>query len=458
MVVIANGKISAGKGNETRDVHIIIEGEAIREIIPATSSFPKGEIVIDASGLLLLPGAIDPHVHFDTPGYTEREDFTRGSMSAAKGGVTCVIDMPDTCIPPVTDRASLINKLRAVGEMSVVDFALWGGISGNALRTSGWRSNMRHLKIEGCVGIKCYLLSGMRTYEHLLPLELVEVMRRAHELGLVIGLHAEDRSVVQTRTAGLQTLGRQDAKAYYEARSDPSELDGVRQGVAVAAETGCMLHIAHVGSAKAADAALDMRKSGVGITMETCPHYLAFTHEDLEKQGSILKTAPVVKTKEDQTKLWKYLTNGSIDFIASDHAPCQAKDKETGSIWTDYSGISGTELLFPYMLSEGYGKGLVTLARLIEITSSAAAKRFGIYPRKGAIEVDTDADIIFVDPAKKWTVRGSEFFSKGKFTPFEGREFTGKVIRTMCRGNVVYEDGKGILTEPGFGRFVRRGV
>lgn len=456
MHVIANGTISTGKDNETRKVHITVEGEAVREVMDAAKPIPKHCDVIDASGLLVLPGAIDPHVHFDTPGYTQREDFTAGSMSAAKGGVTCVIDMPDTCVPPVTDRSSLISKLRAVGEMSVIDFALWGGVSGNVLRAGSWRSNMRHLKIEGCVGIKCYLLSGMRTFEHLLPLELVEVMRRAHELGIVVGLHSEDRALVQARTAGLQTLGRQDPKAYFEARCDPAELDGVKAGIAVAAETGCMLHVVHVGSGKAADAIIEIRKSGSNITMETCPHYLAFTCEDLEKRGSVLKTAPVIKAKDDQAKLWKFLADGSMDFVGSDHAPCTTKEKETGSIWTDYSGISGTETLFPYVFSEGYKKGKLSLTRLIEVTSSSSAKRFGLYPRKGAIQIDTDADFVFVDPDAKWKVTGAQFCSKGKLTPFEGAEFTGKVVKTMCRGNFVYEDGKGILTPPGFGRFVRR--
>jgi dihydropyrimidinase/allantoinase len=287
---------------------------------------------------------------------------------------------------------------------------------------------------------------------------LVEVMRRAQELGLVVGLHAEDRDMVQRRTANLQTAGQQDAKAYYEARMDPAEVDGAKQGIAVASETNCPLHIVHVGSAKAAEAAIDARKGGANITMETCPHYLAFSHEDLEARGAILKTSPVIKTKEDSAKLWKHLADGGIDFVASDHAPCQPKDKETGSIWTDHGGISGTETLFPFAFSEGYKKGRLTLARLIDVTSASAARRYGLYPRKGAIAVDTDADFVFVDPDKKWKVAGSAFGSKGKLTPFEGMELTGKIVTTMCRGTVVYEAGKGVAIQPGFGRFVRRGA
>jgi allantoinase len=456
MSVVANAQISTGSGNETEAVHIVIDGEAIRDLLPATSKVPSHEEVIDAAGLLVIPGGVDPHVHFDTPGYTDHEDFTCGSMSAAAGGITCAIDMPDTSVPPVTDRASLMAKLRIVDAMSVIDFAFWGGMSGNAFRSNSWRSHLRSLKQEGVVGIKCYLLSSMRTFEHLLPLELVEVMRRAAELGMLVGLHAEDRDLVQRRTASLQTAGRRDAKAYYESRSDPAEIDGARHGIEIAQETRCALHVVHVGSAAAAQAVLEARRKGADITVETCPHYLAFSHEDFEERGAILKTAPVVKTKQDGQRLWEMLASGGVDFIASDHAPCAPQEKETGSIWTDYAGISGTELLVPYLLSEGWVAGRLTLARFIEAASTAAAKRFGLFPRKGAIAAGSDADLAFIDTKKRWKVRGAAFGSKGKFTPFEGREFTGKVVRTMCRGAVVYEEGKGILVPPGFGHFVRR--
>lgn len=458
MVVIANATISAGKDDKTQEVHIAIEGEAIAGIVSADQPLPQSDSVIDASGLLVLPGAIDPHVHFDTPGYTEREDFAHGSMSAAAGGVTCVIDMPDTCIPPVVDRAGLMAKLKAIEGMPVIDFALWGGVSGNNFRTQGWRSNMRTLKQEGVVGFKCYLLSGMRTFEHLFPLELVEVMRRASELKMLVGLHAEDRDLVTSRTASLQTQGRYDPMAYYEARRDPVEIGGIKQGVSIAEETGCALHIVHVGSAKGAELAIAARTKGADITLETCAHYLAFSNEDLKERGSIVKTAPVVKTKEDSARLWRYLAEGGVDFLASDHAPCSGKEKETGSIWTDYAGFSGTELLLPFAFSEGYKKGTLTLARLIEATSAAAARRFNIHPRKGAIAPGSDADLVFIDPDRRWKVEARALRSKEKVTPFDGFELTGRPVRTMCRGTVVYEEGEGIVTKPGYGQFVRRGT
>ncbi len=458
MVVITNAQIASGTENDTKKCHILIDGERINEILPASQKIPAGEVVIEADGLLVLPGAIDPHVHFDTPGFTEREDFETGTKSAAAGGVTTVIDMPDTSVPPVTDKKNLDAKLSVVEKMAVVDFALWGGVSGNAYRAGGWQKAMRDLRQAGVVGFKCYLISGMAEFMHLMPLDLIEVMREAKEIGALVGLHSEDRELIVGRQAQMLAGGRRDPVAYYEARKDPAEENGARFGVAIARETGASLHIVHVGSGAASQVISEARKDGVDVTAETCAHYLAFSNEDFGRLGSVLKTAPVVKTRQDNEKLWEGLRAGTIDFLASDHAPCQKREKETGSIWTDYGGISGTEMLLPFAFSEGYAKGKLTLARLVEVTSKNAAKRFGLHPRKGGIAAGCDADLVFIDPKKKWKVSGEKFESKGKLTPFEGMEFTGKVVRTMVRGQTVYEEGKGIVAAPGSGKWIRVGA
>ncbi len=455
MEAVRNAKIPALDGNSTRLVDITIKDGVIAEILPS-GAVPASDDALDAKGMLLLPGAVDPHVHFDTPGYTDREDFSCGSMEAASGGVTCVIDMPDTSVPPVTSRKNFQAKLKVVSEMSVIDFALWGGISGNSIRQAHWKKDVQSLIDLGVVGFKTYLLSGMREFENLYPLELVEAMKCVKDLGSIIGLHAEDRELVQRKMAILQTAGRFDPKAYYECRMDPSELNGVIQGVSIASETRCPLHIVHLGSAKGLKEIVKARSSGADLTCETCAHFLAFSFEDLVSMGAVLKTAPVVKTGEDSAALWNAICDGTIDFVASDHAPCRDVEKNTGSIWTDYAGNPGTGLMFPYVFSEGYSKGRFDLARLVELTSSSAAKRFGLYPKKGAIEVGSDADFMIVDENKKWTVKGSKFFSKGHLTPFEGREFTGKVVSTICRGSVVYDHKSGFKVSPGYGKFVDR--
>jgi dihydroorotase-like cyclic amidohydrolase len=155
-------------------------------------------------------------------------------------------------------------------------------------------------------------------------------------------------------------------------------------------------------------------------------------------------------------RLWALLADGTIDWVASDHAPCPAEEKNTGSIWTDYGGIPGSGTMLPYLLSEGYLKGQLSLKRLLEIVAGSAAKRYGLSDRKGSIAVGKDADLTLIDPRSSWTVRGAEFYSKGKITPFEGMTLQGRVVKTLLRGQVIYDTGQGILASPGYGRMLRR--
>ncbi|HHF52909.1 MAG TPA: allantoinase, partial [candidate division WOR-3 bacterium] len=178
--------------------------------------------------------------------------------------------------------------------------------------------------------------------------------------------------------------------------------------------------------------------------------------EDFIKIGSPLKVTPPVKGKGNREKLWNLLNNGKISFVASDHAPCPEAEKNTGSIWTDYSGIPGTETLLPYLFSEGYMRGRLSWRRFVEAISSEAAKYYGLYYRKGSIEVGKDADLVLIDPQKRWVVEGNKFLSKGKITPFEGMEFKGRIVKTIVRGRVVYDEKDGISVEPGYGIFLKR--
>ncbi len=455
--VIGNATISTGSGDETRRVHLAIDDGRIAEILDADGPAPQADECIDADGLLVLPGAIDSHVHFDTPGYTEREDFTSASMNAAAGGVTTVIDMPDTCVPPVTTLANFERKLSALAPLSVIDFALWGGISGNSICEEWWHDETAHLWRAGVVGFKIYLISSMESFRALSFIETGQALAHAAKIGALVGVHAEDRDLIEERTSKLMAEGNDSCEAYYASRADPAEERGVAAAVRLGLTTHARMHIVHVAGRLAAAQVMAARKAGLDITMETCPHYLAFTHEDFTQYGSVLKCAPVVKTAEDRDALWHLLADGAIDFVATDHAPCPPAEKETGSIWTDYSGLPGVAWRVPYLFSDGYKQGRLTLARVIEVTSAAAAKRFGLAPRKGAIAVGADADLAFIDPKATWTVTGESFGNRGHLTPFAGRTFTGKVVRTICRGTTIFHDDR-IAVQPGFGQFIRRAV
>jgi allantoinase len=412
-----------------------------------------GEEVVDASGLRVIPGGIDPHVHFDEPGFTSREDFAHGSAEAARGGITTVIDMPCTSLPPVLDLPALENKLAHISKAALVDYALYGGVSGHRVDES-LAKGMAELAPK-VVGFKCYFISGMASFTRVTHDAFERIVARAADLGRPVLLHAEDFDYVTAATARIRDA-RGAAKAqwsdYCDSRPEAAELVAVASALALARGKEEWLHIVHVGTAAAAHLARD-----AGASCETCAHYLAFGREDFDALGAALKTAPAVKSRGEREKLWALLADGSISFLASDHAPSTFEEKETGDIWTAYGGIPGVGTGLPYLYSEGYCKGRLTLPRFLEAGSGAAAKRYGLSARKGSIAPGMDADLVLIDPDLFTKIEGARLLSKGKITPFEGMTLSGSIRATYVRGRPVYERDRGIVAQPGCGKFLTWG-
>ena len=263
-------------------------------------------------------------------------------------------------------------------------------------------------------------------------------------------LHAEDYDYVTAATEAARRAGR-SPRHYYESRPEIAETLAVFAALELAERAGADLHIVHIGTARAAELL-----RGRAATGETTPQYLEFDALDFERIGGPLKVTPPVKGPENKPALWRFLAEGVIGFVASDHAPCQERDKYTGSVWTDYAGIPGVGTLFPYLLSEGYFKGRLSLAQLARVTSGRAAQRYGLADRKGTIGVGKDADLALIDPEAEWVVEGGKFLSKGKVTPFEGMRLKGKIVKTVLRGQVIYDSESGIQASPGYGRWIGR--
>jgi allantoinase len=447
-VIIRGGRVALPGRSDFIETDLYVDEGRIVSI----GTPPEGKIsdgAVDAQGLLVLPGGIDPHVHFDDPGYTWREDFLSGTSMAASGGITTVIDMPCTSIPPVTNRRNLSEKLRVIEKKAVVDFGLYGGVSAQSFE-EGFPRYMEELS-KTVLGFKTYFISGMESYGRLDHFRFREVLAQARGLGLPVLLHAEDYEFVTAATERASVEGN-DPVHYYRSRPEAAELLAALTAAALARETGARLHIVHVGTAAVSEVL-----GNNGVTGETGPQYLAFDLDDFERMGSTLKCTPPVKTSGNSENLWEMLADGRLSFVASDHAPCPAKEKKTGSIWTDYAGMPGCGLLFPYIFSEGFLKGRLNLQRLVEVTALGAAKQYGIDHLKGNIEIGKDADLVLVDPETRWTVRGDDFLSKGHITPFEGVEFRGRVVKTILRGGVVYDMEQGITVSPGYGRLVLKG-
>ena len=460
-MIIRDGLIALPGESDYRRASIRVKGERIAEIGEGLRR-EAGEETIDASGLLVFPGAIDPHVHFDEPGFTSREDFLHGSSEAARGGVTTVIDMPCTSLPPVIDLPALENKLIHISKSALVDFALYGGVSGHAVAASlrqsdGSDGTMAQLAAK-VVGFKCYFISGMESFTRVTHDDFARIVAEGRRLGRPILLHAEDLDYVTAATARVKAArgnARPEWSDYCESRPEAAELVAVASALALARGNEAGVHIVHVGTAAAAELA-----HAAGASCETCAHYLEFSSEDFGPEGralgAALKTAPAVKGRAERDKLWKLLAEGKIDFLASDHAPCTREEKETGNVWTAYGGIPGVGTSFPYLYSEGLERKRLGLPRFLEATSGAAARRYGLSARKGSIEIGKDADFALVDPRASTKIEGARLFSKGKITPFEGMVFSGKVAGTYVRGRLVY-NGTEIVAEGGYGAFLSWG-
>lgn len=441
------------------NIHCVVQGNTTR---PTRIAWEDGVIVArddacpdtwpqhDGKGLLALPGVIDPHTHFDDPGYTAREDFAHGSRGAIAGGVTTICDMPDTSIPPVTSVEALHHKKKAIAPRAYCDYALWGGISRQLLSQPDWRETAHALWREGIIGFKIYTFSGMETFGHLSYNQCDEVCAFAADNTCLVGVHAEDADIIRSLTEKYRKEGT--ATAYAASRPVRAETCAVEHVGQAAQRHGTRLHIVHLSSGSAANIIRSLQQKGVDISAETCPQYLAFTSEDMTRIGSALKCAPPVKSAEENAGLWAHLGT-TISFLATDHAPAPDNEKNTGDFFTDYAGMPGVELLLPFALTYGYHSGRLTLEHILNLTSATTAKRFQLAPRKGSLEPGADADIALVDCEKEWQVQGKNLHSRGHTIPWEGMSFQGKVSRTYLRGTCVYDDGE---CAPPHGIFIPR--
>lgn len=472
-VIVKNARISVMNGNDTVVTNILVKDQKIAGFLETVDGL-EAEEVIDAEGNLVLPGCIDSHTHFMDPGFTHRETFLTGTSQSAAGGVTTIIDMP-CCSSPRSVRcvSSLNEKLAAVGPQAIVDYAMWGGVTGEDVR----EGNLHHIKEQadaGVVAFKVYMTPSVPTYNRVTDPEMHVVFREVSKVGLPVGVHAENFAMCDYYVKDYQKQGRMDGPAWSEARLELAEKAAIQLGIAFSEETNARYHVVHMSTGVGARLIGEAKKRGLSVTSEVCPHYLVLNaQEAMTEFGAFAKIAPPLRTKQDNIELWEGLANGSVDFVATDHAPYKIqankdnddvpveKDAPGMNIWTAFPGISGTETMVNILVSEGYNKGRLNLERLVEVLSKNAAVHYGLYPKKGAMNIGSDADLTIVDLKKEWTIDKDISFMKNKYTPLHGLKLTGKVVKTILRGTMVYKEEpsetKGtILVEPGFGNYVKR--
>jgi len=402
----------------------------------------SAEQTIDARGLLLLPGAIDAHVHYNEPGRTDWEGWATGSLASAAGGATCVFEMPLNAFPPTLDAESFRKKRAAAEASSVLDFGLWGGITPLNL------DKLSELAECGVIGFKAFMSSsGTPDFERSDLATLRAGMKQAAQLGLPVAVHAEDEHMIAVLVAEAKAAGKVGPRDYLASRPIAAEVAAIRDACHIAGETGCRLHIVHVSCGEGIDAIHEARHRGVDVTAETCPHYLAFNEDNVVAIGAPAKCAPPIRAENVRADMVARAQRGEIDTLGTDHSPCPPAMKESDDFFIIWGGIMGAQQFVGPLFAAGFDAA--TIARL---TGANVARRFALEGRKGSIAVGYDADFLLVDPKKSQLVRLEDLLTKHRLSPYAGRTFPVSVQSVWVRGQPAWsaEAGRG----PSRGRFV----
>lgn len=413
--------------------------------------------VTDARGLYVLPGVIDGHVHLCEPGRTEWEGFETGTAALAAGGTTCYVDMPLNNLPATCDGESLRLKLEAASGKNRVDYALYGGVVPDNLGAG----QLEELDRGGVVGYKAFLSTcGFGVpgdFKNINDYELYTGMKKLAELGQMIALHCENAAICDRMGEDAQAGGRTDMYAYLDSRPIFTEVESVRRALYIAKITGCKTHFVHLSSAEAVAAVLRSRQKGMDVSIESCPHYFALDRDQCKRIGAAAKCSPPIRSAEESEALWKELLAGSIDVLGSDHSPCPPSMKESGGdIFKAWGGLSACQNMLDVMFDEAVQKRGMRPDRLMKLLSSNPARVFGI-PGKGRIEPGLDADIVLLKPNSPYVLKTEDLLYRHKHSAYVGREIGCQVMKTILRGNVVYERGRGVVGVPS-GRYVKKGI
>lgn len=441
-LLLRDAKICTPKG--IVEAGLAIEGGHIFKVAKETN-LPKASAKLDLKGNLLLPGLIDSHVHLRDQQLAYKEDFLSGTAAAAAGGVTLVLDMPNN--KPVTMNAEALRaRMRLAETRTVVNVAFFSAFP-------KYLREMRSIVEEGAVGFKLYMsqrIGGLDIYDDEL---LLQGFNRARDLKVPVAVHAEDAEVLKNARRKMEGAGRKDVDAHLEVHSTDAETKAIRRAVRLLEKSGVRVHFCHVSSAAGLNAILNAKNASLPVTCEVTPHHLLLSFEDLQRYGTLALTNPPLRTGENLKALWAALKQGSIDSIASDHAPHTVEEKEVESVWHARPGIPGLETMLPLMLTQ-VNEERLTIPDLVRVTSEKPAEIFNLKNR-GSVEKGYYADLVVVDINQEYKIDASRFHSKAKYSPFDGWRVKGKPVKTFVSGRLAMDEDE-IVAKPGIGQIVRR--
>ena len=444
--IIRGGDVFVEGGLRAADVRIV--GSIITEIGSGLEPRDASTQVLEADGLLVLPGGIDPHVHL---GGVRADDYESGSRAALAGGITTISNFGGVR-EGETPAETLERLVPDIESQSIADVIFHPIISDPASATA---DTLKTLATAGQTTIKVFMVRP--SFEQAVP-GFIATMRAALDTGVLMMMHCEDAAIVQSTAEHFIAEGRGSLAHFADARPVAAEVAATQRAVAMAETTGAPIYIVHLSSERALRVAEDAQARGVPVYVETRPIYLHLTRERFDGPTPGLYIGqPPLRTQGDQDALWDGIARGTIHVVATDHVAYTREEKldPTQNVAQHRAGMSNLQVMLPMLFSDGVQSGRIPLERFVEVSSTNPAKLFGLYPRKGIIAVGSDADLVLWNPDETRTIRDEDMFSGSGYSVHAGRVITGWPTLTMRRGEIVYRDGE-VQGETGSGQLLRR--
>lgn len=425
--LVKGGVLVGGSGQVRADLRIV--GGRVEAV---GLGLPDADRTIDAADLLVFPGGVDTHVHLMEPGDPSREDFPSGTAAAASRGVTTIIE--HTHGHPIREVGDLLEKKSHLVGRANVDYALaahtWPDRTEHI--PGLWREGVAFFKIFTCT---THGVPGLDSSN------MLAALRAIADVNAQTLIHCEDESITAAAEKALKESGRSDNGILIEWRSREAEIAATAATASLVAVTGARATIAHVSSPTVAAVVADARRRGGDLAAEACPQYFTLREDEVHDHGALRKFTPPARLRsdEEEDEMWELVRSGVYSHFSTDHAP-STKDQKTGDIWVSPFGLPGLDTTFPFLIDAAL-TGKIGLSDVARLYSEAPAKRYRLHPRKGSLEVGSDADFVLVDPEGSWMVADGDLYSKAGWSPFSGRQLRGRMMATYLGGEEISTDG-----------------